>query len=454
MRRVILPLAGLVLGLLVFAIGGIFWIADYQTRVAVEQQARLANGAFRIEAEKLATSASDYGYWDDAVTSIVDKPDPAWMNENIGAGAEKSLGVSMAFALDPKGNSVYSYIAGVDGKDNPSGLLGQGFRHAFESWVENSNDQSFAGLLPYNGTAVALAIAPVRSFTDASQKPTGYSIVFVKVVDAEFLQQMARDFELANLRIVKSDDDIVHGLAVVKISDGLKATAASRFSWDPQQPGKRLLRITLPFMGLFLLILMLLAGVIISYVISSARIIRDREKKASCDPLTGLANRSRFFNDLDLAILRILPGLTGVTVMYVDLDGFKSINDTMGHAAGDELLVQAAGRFKSCVRETDLVARLGGDEFAIIINGKSDKSQIQAVGARILLAMSEPFHLVAGVAQASCSVGVADCWDRDTRSADLLNRADGALYQAKASGKNALRFCDEIGVAESDRLVA
>src|SRR3954451_2828878 len=85
-RRVILPLAGLVIGLLLLAIGGMFWVADYQTRVATAQQARLAGGAFRIEAEKLTTSAADYAYWDDAVAAIVDKPDLAWMSENIGAG--------------------------------------------------------------------------------------------------------------------------------------------------------------------------------------------------------------------------------------------------------------------------------------------------------------------------------------------------------------------------------
>jgi diguanylate cyclase (GGDEF)-like protein len=453
-HRVILPLAGLVIGLLVFAIGGIFWIADYQTGVATRQQARLATGAFRIQAEKLATSASDYGYWDDAVTAIVDQPDPAWLNENIGAGAQKSLGVEMAFALDPEGNPVYSFVAGADGKDSPEKLLGDGFRHAFAAWQKRPADQTYSGLLPYDDTAVALAIAPVRSFTQADRKPTGYSIVFVKIIDATLLRHVAHDFELANLRPVKSEREITDRVASVEISDGLAVPHIARFVWDPQQPGAGLLRIALPFMALFLLMLGLLGGVILNYVIASAQIISDREKKASCDPLTGLANRSRFFTELDLAIARIAPGLTAVTVMYVDLDGFKTINDTMGHAAGDELLMQAANRFKACVRETDLVARLGGDEFAIIISGRGDKSQIQAVGARILLSMAEPFDLAAGIARASCSIGIAESFDKYVRSADLLDQADRALYEAKALGKNALRFGNAIKIASPERKVA
>jgi diguanylate cyclase (GGDEF)-like protein len=453
MRRVILPLAALVIGLLFLAIDGMVWVADYQTRIATEQQMRLASGAFRIEAEKLASSASDYGYWDDAVAAIVDKPDPAWMNENIGSGAQKSLGVETSFALDPDGKPVYSFVDGTDGRQDPALLLGDAFRAAFKTWTKRPADQTYSTLLPYNGTAVAIAIAPVRSFTHADRKPTGYSIVFVKVVNAALLQKVAHDFELANFRAVKSPHDISDPKAVIKVTAAGTPDIA-RFAWDPERPGAALVKIMLPFMCGFLLMLMLLVAVVFHYVIASAQLIRDREKQASCDSLTGLANRTRFFAELDLAIRKIAPGQTSVTVMYVDLDGFKAINDTMGHAAGDELLQHASQRFRACVRETDLVARLGGDEFAIMLSGKSDKSQIQAVGARILLAMAEPFELAAGTAQASCSIGIADCRDNGARGADLLDQADRALYEAKASGKNALRFCGDMTAAELGLRVA
>jgi diguanylate cyclase (GGDEF)-like protein len=439
LRRIILPLAALVSGLLVFAIAGIFWIADYQTRIAIEQQVRLANGAFRIQAEKLATSAADYGFWDDAVTSIVDRPDPAWMSENIGAGAEKSLGIEMAFALDAQGVPVYTYAFGKESRLSPAHYLGEGFDRVLANWKKGPPAKTYAGLLPYKDTAVSIAIAPIRSFTQADRPATGYALVFVDIVDPPLLRQLARDFELANLRLVRSDEDIADQIAAIEISDP-SGHAGSRFAWDPLRPGNGLLRIALPFMACLILLVVIFGGVTLNYVALSARLITDREKKASRDPLTGLANRTLFFTHLDKALEKTSPGINWVAVMYVDLDGFKSINDTMGHAAGDELLVQAASRFRACVRDSDLVARLGGDEFAIILSGKGDRNQTQAVGARILLAMSEPFQLAAGVAQTSCSIGIADASDGAIRGADILNRADRALYEAKASGKNAMRF--------------
>jgi diguanylate cyclase (GGDEF)-like protein len=453
-RKIILPLSSLVVVLLLFALGGIIWIADYQTTIAISQQSRLASGALRIHAEKLAASASDYGYWDEAVAALVEKPDYQWMNDNIGSGAAQSLGTEMAYVIDAKGKTIFSYVDGVNSTAETVVQMPASFANSYRDWKMRPEGSSYSGLHPFADTAVAIAIAPVRCSSDANRAPTGYAIVFVDLVDEKLLLDMAHDFELANFRVVRSGADISDPRAQMALDDlDGTATSATRFAWDPQKPGNDLLRIALPFVAVFLLVLMVLAAVLLRYLVTSAQIITDRETKANCDPLTGLANRTRFFAELDRAILQILPGL-GVIVMYIDLDGFKRVNDTMGHSAGDELLVQASSRFKSCMRDSDLVARLGGDEFAIIISGKIEKAHIQAVGARILLALAEPFHLKAGLAEIGCSIGIADCWERTADSADLINRADKALYNVKESGKNALRFADDAPPADHGLMVA
>jgi diguanylate cyclase (GGDEF)-like protein len=442
-RRVIFPLSALVVMLLIFAVGGIFWTADYQTRIAIAQQARLASGALRIHAEKLAVSANDYGYWDEAVTAV-EAPDYQWMKDNIGTGAAKSLGTDMAFVIDANGHTIFSYVNKTDATPDTVVAMPMAFLKSYDNWKARAAGASYSGLQPFADSAVAIAIAPVRSSTDAEKPPTGYAIVFVDLVDTDLLTDLARDFELANFRSVKSDADISDNRALITLGEAdRKGAGVARFTWDAQKPGNGLLQIALPFIAIFLLALSLLAAMLLRYLATSARIINDRETKAYCDPLTGLANRTRFFSELERCIEQIVPSLTGVVVMYLDLDGFKKINDTMGHSAGDELLVQAAQRFKSCMRDSDLVARIGGDEFAIIMSGRIEKAHIQAVGARILIALAEPFHLTAGLAEIGCSIGIADCWQRGIQSADLLNRADKALYQVKASGKNALRFADE-----------
>lgn len=437
MRRVILPLAGLVIGLMAFAVGGIFWIADYQTNIAIAQQARLVTGAFRLHAEKLGVSAADYGYWDEAVAAIVDKPDLAWVTDNIGAGAEKSLGVAMSFALDPTGRPVYSRVGGADGKEDPARFFPQGFKEAFAAWKALPADKTYSAVVPYGSSAAIIAIAPVRPWEDARRPATGYALLFVQRLEGSLLESLTRDYELADLRLSHSDSDVFDPRATFLIKDG-QGNVVTRLAWNPNRPGDDLLKIALPFIALFLTALTVLGAFIFRHAIASAQIISDREAKAFRDPLTSLANRALFFSDVDKTIRKMQPGDAAIAVMYIDLDGFKAVNDTMGHGAGDVLLQQVANRLSTCVRDGDRVARLGGDEFAVLFTAPIDVEDLKATGKRILREIAVPYHLPAGPTRISCSIGIAEGKDSGESGTDLLDRADSALYSAKASGKNCL----------------
>lgn len=442
LRRIILPLGALVVGLMAFSVAGIFWIANYQTDIAIAQQARLATGALRIHAEKLGISAADYGYWDEAVAAIVDKPDPAWISDNIGGGAEKSLGAAMSFVLDPEGKALYSRIGGVDGRDDPARFFPQGFRAAHEAWKKLPFDKTYSGVLPYGNGAAIIAIAPVRSWDNADQPPTGYSLLFVQLLDGPLLESLSRDYELANLRLTHSEKDLSDPRATFLIADG-QGKVVSRLAWDPRRPGDDLLKIALPFLTLFLGTLTVLGGFILRHAIMSAQIISDREKRAFRDPLTNLANRALFFAEVDKAVRGIVSGESGVAVMYVDLDSFKAVNDTMGHGAGDVLLQQVARRLIGCVRNGDRVARLGGDEFAVLFKTPIDKDGLKETAERILHAVAEPYQLPAGPTRISCSIGIAESKGTADGATDLVDRADSALYHAKAAGKNCLYLYDD-----------
>ncbi|WP_051861940.1 two-component system response regulator [Ferrovum myxofaciens] len=158
------------------------------------------------------------------------------------------------------------------------------------------------------------------------------------------------------------------------------------------------------------------------------------------DPLTGLPNRL-FLNDrLEQAILHGKRQKTGVTVMFIDIDHFKQINDSMGHAAGDQLLRTTAERLVTSIRETDTVARLGGDEFAIILTDIHLTSDLETLAKKILDTVSQPVFLQElGLVNLSVSIGIAS--HRAELSADeLLEKADTAMYVAKKSGRNQFRF--------------
>jgi len=164
------------------------------------------------------------------------------------------------------------------------------------------------------------------------------------------------------------------------------------------------------------------------------------ERLAHFDPLTGLPNRTLFHDRLQHALERAQRYGQELAVLLLDLDGFKTVNDSLGHPTGDLLLQQAAHRFKECVRVEDTVSRLGGDEFAIILNNLAQGTDAISVVKKLLQALQEPFDLDGTAALVTTSIGIAIApLDGDTPEA-LVRNADTAMYGAKEGGRNSYRF--------------
>lgn len=161
------------------------------------------------------------------------------------------------------------------------------------------------------------------------------------------------------------------------------------------------------------------------------------------DALTTLPNRILFYDRLNQSITRARREQELFAVLYLDLDGFKSVNDRFGHDAGDALLREAAKRIMSCVRNSDTVARMGGDEFTVILcNVKKNKSKDRVV-KKILDAIAQPFVLNGKDCSVSVSIGVALYPDDAETAEQLVKISDAAMYLAKHTGKNCYRFVGE-----------
>ncbi|HKU69360.1 MAG TPA: diguanylate cyclase [Burkholderiales bacterium] len=159
--------------------------------------------------------------------------------------------------------------------------------------------------------------------------------------------------------------------------------------------------------------------------------------QATHDMLTGLPNRSLFYDRLTQAIARSRRGGTLMAVLYLDIDKFKSINDTLGHDAGDDLLKAFSKRLAECVRATDTVARLGGDEYAVVLESLAGRDDGRRIAEKIVRAMHPPFALQSRSLQITSSVGVAFYAGESEVGPDgLVKRADDALYRAKHAGRN------------------
>ena len=162
--------------------------------------------------------------------------------------------------------------------------------------------------------------------------------------------------------------------------------------------------------------------------------------RAFHDPLTGLANRALFLNRLEHALTRTKRQKGKLAVLFMDLDDFKVINDSLGHEVGDQLLVAVAERLRACVRPQDTVARLGGDEFVALLEDLGDASGAVRVAYRIIAELREPFEIDDHELHTSASIGIAlDA----ASSGDLLRAADIAMYRAKGSGKGRYEVFEE-----------
>ena len=175
----------------------------------------------------------------------------------------------------------------------------------------------------------------------------------------------------------------------------------------------------------------------------------DIERLAFFDALTGLPNRRLLMDRLEKAIVSSARRSAHGALLFIDLDNFKVLNDTLGHHMGDELLKQVAERLSECVRAIDTVARLGGDEFVVMLedlhaSAPDAGAQVEAVGRKVLASLNRQFVLAGQPHHSSPSIGVTLFFQSENTVDELLKRADLAMYQAKAAGRNTLRFFDPV----------
>jgi diguanylate cyclase (GGDEF)-like protein len=162
------------------------------------------------------------------------------------------------------------------------------------------------------------------------------------------------------------------------------------------------------------------------------------------DLLTGLPNRRLFLDRLEQEVKHAKRSSLSLALLFIDLDGFKEVNDSLGHEAGDRLLCGVAERLNACVREEDTIARLGGDEFTVILTGAEQRKDVEIVAQGIIDAVAMPFHIAKQIVQVSASIGGA-FYLHDASSPDaLLSAADQAMYKAKKSGSNQMCFYDTL----------
>lgn len=196
---------------------------------------------------------------------------------------------------------------------------------------------------------------------------------------------------------------------------------------------------------LLTVIVLLVIGVIFSLLMikNITEPIDILANEAHMDALTGLPNRKHLTEVLEHILSKAKLENSIIAVMFLDLDGFKSVNDTYGHEIGDLLLKNVALRLNSCIRQSDTAARLGGDEFIVLIHGAKDVKNIEPIAEKIIRALNKEFELNGIIVNISASIGICIFPDHAGNADEMLHKADTAMYEAKKSGKNNFMFCKD-----------
>lgn len=255
----------------------------------------------------------------------------------------------------------------------------------------------------------------------------------IDLINAQLNQEAER---VTLTRAIPTQNQVLAVLFQLDAETQQVALAASRKAYEAQRVAR--------FWMYLLCGAALVVGVIVAAVVlrHTTRISHEREHLAIHDALTSLPNRRLLLEHLEQALAHARRHKTMIGILFIDLDNFKRVNDTLGHAVGDQLICRVAQRLRSAVRSNDLVARLGGDEFVVVMSDVQATSQIFHVVDKILAVMVAPYQIAERELFNSCSIGISAYPTDGASSSDLLKNADTAMYYAKSSGKNRYHLYD------------
>jgi diguanylate cyclase (GGDEF)-like protein len=422
------------------------------------REQKLVENAMLDRSNEIASSVLPQVVWDDAVKHLDNKFDLQWARDNLGVYLHHSQGVDFVSVVDRHGSVIYNSIAGADAESPPISSKAPLVRNLLER-VRAAEEAR--GPLPANVYRSGLP-APIKasSIMAVSGKPY---VVMALLVEPDFGRSRLREARAPIVLVgVNIDADFLKVLSSRLLLDGLhfndgrsdkpgEAHSVARdalgravvtLDWISARPGRKVLNDIGPV--ILLIASLLLSAMLLLYrrshriatglVASEARATH----LAYHDTLTGLANRAMFVRRLEEGLSRIGRNDGTVTVLCLDLDRFKEINDTYGHLVGDELIRQAAGRLAGQCRAHEVLARLSGDEFAIV-QVDASAADAAALARRLCDVMTRPFELSTGRVFISCSIGIARSTDAATEPVELLRQADLGLYRAKQTGRS--RYC-------------
>ena len=461
-KKIAMPMAAITLAAVALLLCMVFIIAERVDKGALTHDEALVASGLQAKSVDMERGVAPQTLWDEAVRNIDNQYNKAWVRANIATFLIDQAGFDEIVVLDSADRFLLAQAGQKGLSPDEARTRLQAYapliarlrllernaprpegRNAEDKLVSTAVSASAATRL---GDEVYLTTAALvqPDFGTALIKGARAPVVVASIrMDAPFLSGFANQFLLTGVHLHRSDTGREKGFAHVPLR-GADGAVVAALGWSPPHPGGHLLRKTLPPLLLVLFALATLFVILARRGRQAAENLIASEARAKHmalhDALTGLPNRSLFEERLHQAIEGLSRHGGQMAVLAIDLDRFKAVNDTYGHAAGDELIRAVAGRLTAVCRSNETVARLGGDEFGVVA-AQIDARGVAALAERLVQALSGSLELSCGGLFVSGSVGVAliGADEAHVGSVEAARRADVALYRAKDEGRG--RYC-------------
>jgi diguanylate cyclase (GGDEF)-like protein len=484
LRRLTLIIGAVLTSFGVILLGIVAYSGWSANRDAVARERQLVENALDQAVSRVLNEEKAIAWWDDAVVNAQSRPlDLDWIETNIGVYFYETYGHDEMYIVDGANRPIYANIAGelqqhpavaysrrsnvlaqmvtaARGDADPNLRLRDGAFTADQqrySFLLGASNASWSGhILVVGGEAAVVSAMAIVPSVDASVlEGEPHLMVSVVNMDDDFMAGVGRTLLMPDLRL--SNQPLRERGLVSQPFTADDGAPIGYLNWTPRRPGDFLLYFILPLVALGVMGAGALTWIMVQRLKRASNDLADREEKsrheALHDALSGLPNRTHFVQRLQEALdsLVQLRNNSRVVVAYVDVDRFKDVNDTMGHAAGDTLIMAVAGRLQRVIGPQDFLARFGGDEFAVMRHS-GDPEAAANLADSLRTAFEENFDLYGQHVRMTASIGIASAPDHGVSPEELMRHADIALYEGKNAGRDrAMVFSADMAAAVERR---
>ncbi|MGC1147385.1 EAL domain-containing protein [Pantoea agglomerans] len=443
LREVLVPLVAILLLTFVGAGAALFIGTSLTNTEARHQQQRMIEASFSQSLNEHLRQLHSLSRWGPFEQHLAEGNSSRWLDENIGVWLYEMFGHQLILVLDQQNQIVRVWREGQPVSapaDDP--LIGEVLQSPLVNDPARQDNADYARI---TNRAAALAVGNIQRDDNALPR---FRLVSLKFLDDGYLAGLAERNQLQGLHF--SDGTPQPGTGARYLLIAQAGEAVGYLNWFPSRPGAQMLRTIGPSTGLAVLAISLLCLYMVrrlwnSSVNLSQSMLRLGASEAQAqhlafhDVLTGLPNRALVEDRLTQALALATRHDQRVALLLIDLDRFKTINDTHGHHAGDELIIAVAQRLSNIVRASDTVGRIGGDEFIVVMPDVDNIGQVQSLAQRIIDELSEPFTLFGSDVWSGASIGLALAPKDGVDRLELMRKADIALYEAKSGGRGTYR---------------